>query len=480
MTASLSPAGAARRHIRPRQVCSECGAEAARWQGRCDGCGAWNTLLEAPAAPQTGTSGAGVAVAAGTLTALDSAGLAAPAGRMPTGFGEVDRVLGGGIVPGSLVLLGGDPGIGKSTLALELAARIGVAGSPTVYAAGEESPAQLALRARRTGCAGPEVAVLAETDLEVIIATLELHRPALAVVDSVQTLHSAEAPGAPGSVAQVRHAVLRLLMCAKASDTAILLVGHVTKDGAIAGPRTLEHMVDVVLYLEGDRHGDHRLLRGIKNRFGATDELGVLVLGEAGIEEASAPSRAFIDPMTLGVPGNAVTVICEGTRPLCVEVQALTLVTPIPNPRRTASGFDPGRLHLLLAVLEKRERIPFATCDVYVNAVGGVHLGEPSSDLAVALALASAARDRPLPAQVVAIGEIGLGGEIRQVRRLAQRLGEASALGLRRAVVPAGFDGEAPWGMSLVKVASLREALAAMGLAGGGDPSRRLRLRPAD
>jgi DNA repair protein RadA/Sms len=376
---------------------------------------------------------------------------------------ECDRVLGGGIVPGALILLGGDPGIGKSTLALELAARAGTAGSPSLYCAGEESAAQLAMRAARTGRAGPGVAVAAETDLDTLLAAIEARRPPLAVIDSVQTLHDPAVTGVPGSIAQVRDAVARLLVCAKATAVPILLVGHVTKDGAIAGPRTLEHMVDVVLYLEGEHHGEHRLLRGVKNRFGATDELGVLVLDEQGIRESDAPGRAFVEEASLGSPGSVLTVSCEGSRPLAVEVQALVAPTPFGLPRRTASGFDLARLHVLIAILEKRAHVRLGAADVYVNAVGGVRLSEPAADLAVAMAVAGAARDRPAGSGCVALGELGLGGEVRAVRRLEQRLAEAAALGLPTAIVPAAWAGTPPPGICCHPVATLEEALRPFG-----------------
>jgi DNA repair protein RadA/Sms len=425
---------------RVRHVCSACGAESPKWQGRCAGCGAWNTLEEsAPVGevrlvagrlrPPPGSGGA-----AGAAETLDRVS-GAEAERRPTGVPECDRVLGGGIVPGSLILLGGDPGIGKSTLALQLARRAGRVGRPALYCTGEESAAQLAMRAERIGCASAEVAVLPETDLDVLLTTVEAARPPLAVVDSIQTVYDAAVPGVPGSIAQVREAVARLLLCAKSSGVPVLVVGHVTKEGAIAGPRTLEHMVDVVLYLEGERHGDHRLLRGIKNRFGATGELGIFVMAERGM------------------------VTCEGSRPLAVEVQALAAATPFGLPRRTASGFDLGRLHLLLAVLEKRAGLPFGQADVYVNAVGGVRLGEPAADLAVALAIVSSVRDAPLPEACVVLGEVGLGGEVRRVRRMEQRLQEAASLGLDTAIVPAGYAGAVPPGFRLHRVASLGAAV---------------------
>jgi DNA repair protein RadA/Sms len=324
------------------------------------------------------------------------------------------------------------------------------------------------MRAGRLGCDGREVAVVAETDLDAVLATVESLRPPLAVVDSVQTLHDAGQPGTPGSIAQVRGAVHRLLLCAKQTGVPILLIGHVTKDGAIAGPRTLEHMVDVVLYLEGERHGDHRLLRGVKNRFGASDELGVFVLDAEGMREEDAPGRAFLDETTLGVPGNVLTVACEGSRPLAVEVQALVAPTRFGLPRHTASGFDLGRLHLLAAVLEKRARILLGQADVFVNAVGGVRLAEPAADLAVALAVAASARELCPPPGSVVIGELGLGGEVRRVRRLEQRLQEARQLGMRTAVVPASQAGCAvPPGMRCIPVVHLGDALALLDEAAG-------------
>lgn len=461
----MATAPAARRPTaaRVRHVCSACGAESPKWQGRCPGCGEWNTLAEAAAeaprlvAGRVRPAGSGLGPVA-TPRRLDSLSTT-DATRMPSGLAECDRVLGGGVVPGSLILLGGDPGIGKSTLALQLARRFGRPDRPALYCTGEESAAQLAMRAERIDCASAEVAVLPETDLDVLLGTIEACAPPLAVVDSIQTVYDAAVPGVPGSVTQVREAVARLLLCAKSTGVPVVVVGHVTKEGAIAGPRTLEHMVDVVLYLEGERHGDHRLLRGIKNRFGATGELGIFVMGEAGMAEAESPGRAFLDEGSLGVPGNTLTVTCEGSRPLAVEVQALAARTHFGLPRRTASGFDLGRLHLLLAVLENRAGLPFGEADVYVNAVGGVRLVEPAVDLAVALAIVSSVKKAPLPTGCAVLGEIGLGGEVRRVRRMEQRLQEAAALGLGRAVVPAGYGGSAPAGMRLHRVATLAEGV---------------------
>jgi DNA repair protein RadA/Sms len=451
------------RAARVQYVCSDCGESAPKWQGRCDGCGAWNTLGEGMA-----TSGAiqrsrprlGEAVA----QRLDRVGDGGDQ-RRSTGITELDRVLGGGIVAGSLVLLGGDPGIGKSTLALQLAARLGTAERPVLYCAGEESAVQVAMRAARLGCRLPSVAVLAETDLDAVTAAIETARPPLAVVDSVQTLSASEAAGSPGSPTQVREGVARLLTVAKETGVPIVLVGHVTKEGAIAGPRTLEHMVDVVLYLEGERHGEHRLLRGVKNRFGSTGELGLFTMEGAGLRPLEAPGRAFLDETSLAVPGNVLTVTCEGTRPLVVEIQALVAPTPFGLPRRTCSGFDLGRLHLLLAVLERRASVALSQADVFLNVVGGVRLADPSVDLGVALALASAARDRVVPGGTVVLGEVGLGGEVRRASRLDARLGEASALGQVAAVVPAAGRVAEHGALRLHRVASLPAALAVLAAA---------------
>jgi len=381
-----------------------------------------------------------------------------------TGLGELDRVIGGGLVDGGLLLLGGDPGIGKSTLALQVAAGIGRSQRPALYCAGEESPGQLAMRARRLGCGQGHVSVLGETDLDICIAAIGDHRPSVAVIDSVQTLDVAGASGHPGSPNQVREAVARLMICAKSTGVPIVLIGHVTKEGAIAGPRTLEHMVDVVLFLEGDRHGDHRLLRGIKNRFGSTGELGLFRMTEAGMEAVEAGSRAFLDEATLGIPGNVLTVTCEGNRALVVELQALTSAAAAQQPpRRTATGFDLGRLQLLLAVLERRARIRLSQCNVFLNCVGGVRLADPAVDLAAALALASVAQDREVEAGCVVIGEVGLGGEIRRARRMEARLSEAAALGLTTAIIPAGHTSALPAALSYRRVRRLGDAIALLG-----------------
>jgi DNA repair protein RadA/Sms len=393
------------------------------------------------------------------VVALDRVGDGADQVRS-SGIAELDRVLGGGVIAGSLILLGGDPGIGKSTLALQLAARTGSAARPVLYCAGEESAVQVAMRAERLGCRLPSVEVLAETDLDAVVEAIESTRPPLAIVDSVQTLSAPEIAGTPGSPGQVREAVGRLLTVAKVTGVPIVLVGHVTKEGAIAGPRTLEHMVDVVLYLEGERHGEHRLLRGVKNRFGGTGELGLFTMESDGLRELDAPGRAFLDESSLSVPGNVLTVACEGTRPLVVEIQALVTATSFGLPRRTSSGFDIGRLHLLLAVLEKRAGIRLHEADIYLNVVGGVRIADPSADLAVAVAVAGAASDRLLQPQTVVLGEVGLAGEVRRASRIDVRLAEATSLGQDCAVMPAGGRIPTAPGLRLRRVATVSAALA--------------------
>src|SRR5450631_1388090 len=438
-------------------VCAECGVEAPKWQGRCSACAAWNSLSE----HVVRLTGRNLTAAAATTTPMEAV-MAVPARVLATGSFEVDRVLGGGIVRGSVVLLGGDPGIGKSTIALQVSNNCGDEVSPALYCTGEESLEQLALRARRLGCTGARVRLLVESDVDTVIATIEAERPSFVVVDSVRTRRDAGTPGPPGSVSQVRAAVLRMSDVAKATGVPVLLVGHVTKEGAIAGPRTLEHMVDVVLYLEGERHGEHRLLRGVKNRFGSTGELGLFTMEGGGLRQLDAPGRAFLDESSLAVPGNVLTVTCEGSRPLVVEIQALVAPTSFGLPRRTSSGFDLGRLHLLLAVLERRAGVPLGQADVFLNVVGGVRLADPAVDLGVAMALAGAARDRVVPRDTVVLGEVGLGGEVRRASRLNARLGEAAALGQVAAVVPDGGRAPAGAGLRVHRVSSVSAALAVL------------------
>ncbi len=456
-----------------RYVCQSCGAAVLRWEGQCRSCGEWNTLVETvvhdqPRARPTATAGGAAPVA-----------LSAPAdgdaeARRPVGIGELDRVLGGGIVAGSVVLIGGEPGIGKSTLLLQVAAGMvatgtarGGPGAEVLYATGEESTGQVRLRAQRlgmaTGAMGAAIQVLAETGIERIIDHARARRPALLVVDSIQTVASDELDGPPGSVGQVRESTLRLMELAKTDGIPVVLVGHVTKDGTLAGPRTLEHLVDVVLAVEGDRTGSLRLLRATKNRYGSTEEVGVFEMGERGLAEVADPARAFLADHDAPAPGSVVAPVLEGSRPLLVEVQALVAPTAAPSPRRTASGIDANRLALLIAVLGRRAGIGLSGHDVYANLAGGLSVTEPGLDLPIALALASSLRDRPITPGTVAIGEVGLLGELRPVSGLDRRLREAARLGFTRAIVPRarGRDGGPPPGVELIVVGSLGDALRA-------------------
>ena len=453
MIATATQPAAPRRRPRAAFVCESCGAGTPKWSGRCPACGEWNSVVEAPpAGPGWESAVAGRAPIA--LAAVSST-VTRP---IPTGLAEVDRVLGGGLVPGSVVLVGGDPGVGKSTFALQLAARLtGHAGA--LYCSGEESESQIGLRAARLGCASAAIDLLVESDVDAVVATIDRRRPSVAVVDSMQTLFDVSVAGPPGSPSQVRSAVCRLVTTAKASDVPVLLIGHVTKEGAIAGPRMLEHMVDVVLYLEGEPLGEQRALRGVKNRFGSTGEVGLLSMDGDGLTEVAAPHRAFVDVRSLGVAGNVLTVTCDGVRPLAVEVQGLTVPTNLAIPRRTCSGFDVNRCCLLLAVMEKRCSIPFGQCDVFLNAAGGLRLADPGVDLAVALALAGSQRDKALPVGWAALGEAGLGGEVRPVTRMAPRLKEAAAAGVTDVIVPSGTESPDGAGMRLHSVATVREAL---------------------
>jgi DNA repair protein RadA/Sms len=452
-------------------VCQSCGNQFPKWIGRCPSCQGWNTLVEerVVAAPK----GRGAARAPREAIALDAVPDDA-AERLSTGIGEFDRVLGGGVVRGSLVLLGGDPGIGKSSLLMQASARLAERGT-VLYCSGEESAAQIKLRARRFGISGPNILVLAETDLGTIIEAIRRIRPIFTVIDSIQTMSSDVIGSAAGGVSQLRECAARLLDVAKGDDVPIFLVGHVTKEGAVAGPRVLEHIVDAVLYLEGERFHAFRILRGTKNRFGSTDEVGVFEMGESGLREVANPSEVFLEERTRGVAGSVIVPTVEGTRPLLVEVQALVTPTSFGLPRRTVSGADPQRLAVLLAVLSKRAGVALGQHDVYVNLVGGLKVREPAADLAVAVALASALRDRPADPRTVFVGELGLGGELRRVQRLAARLKEAQRLGFTRAVVPQasltdlnGNGAGSPTRdgtLEVVGVSSLRDALTRSGIA---------------
>jgi DNA repair protein RadA/Sms len=426
-------------------VCSDCGGTSPKWQGKCPSCNAWNTLIESVAESSTPTKNrfaslaktAGVAVL-GDIDAVDFA-------RTPTGHEELDRVLGGGMVEGGVVLIGGDPGIGKSTLLLQALDSLQRSGQSTLYVTGEESGAQVALRARRLGLDGSQVKVLAEIGLDKILTTLEAMQPDVAVIDSIQTVYSEQLTSAPGSVAQVRECAAHLTRYAKASGrsedkphgraTSIVLVGHVTKEGALAGPRVLEHMVDTVLYFEGDTHSSFRLVRAIKNRFGAVNEIGVFAMTEKGLKGVSNPSAIFLSQHAEPVPGSCVMVTLEGTRPMLVEIQAL-VDSGGPSPRRLSVGLDKDRLAMLLAVLHRHAGVACMDQDVFVNAVGGVRISEPAADLAVLLAITSSLRGKPLPKGFFAFGEVGLAGEVRPAPRGQERLKEAAKLGFSVAVVP--------------------------------------------
>ncbi len=447
-----------------RFVCQTCAAEQLRWEGQCRACGAWNSLVEtvvdrAPVrrAP-AGLGGGAQPVALGDVIEPERT-------RLPVGIGEMDRVLGGGLVPGSVVLVGGEPGIGKSTLVLQAAAGVVASGGDVLYASGEESPAQVRLRAARLGLLGTAAAerirLFAATEVGRILDAARDSAPALLVVDSIQTATTDELDGPAGSVGQVRQSALRLTELAKESQTAVILVGHVTKDGTLAGPRTLEHLVDAVLTLEGERYAALRVLRTAKNRFGSTDEVGVFEMREDGLAEVADPARAFLAEHEADVPGSMVVPTMEGTRPLLVEVQALVAPAAYGSARRTAAGLDPNRLALLVAVLARRAGVGLGSHDVYASLAGGLHVDEPATDLALAAALASSLRDAPVDRGTVAVGEVGLLGELRQVAGLERRLREAARLGFRRAIVPRGSRsaaGAVP-GLDVVAVGSVREAL---------------------
>ena len=462
-------------------ICQSCGAQTRQFFGRCSSCGSWNSLVEQSVAvndgrrrrPLTaggkeGVEGAGRPQRSEPITAVGEK----PLRRLASGYGELDRVLGGGIVPGSLVLLGGDPGIGKSTLLLQCARAM--AGQVSVlYVSAEESAQQVKLRWQRLAEPGPPVGdalrLLAETDLELVLQELEALRPAVAIIDSIQALHDGELASAPGSVAQVRECAAALQRVAKRQHTALMLVGHVTKEGLLAGPKVLEHLVDAVLTFEGDRYVSHRLLRAVKNRFGATHELGVFEMRGQGLVEVSNPSELFLGGSAPS-PGSAVIVACEGTRPLLVELQALVSPTSYASPRRTATGIGTNRLHQILAVLEKHLGLPLSRFDCYLAVAGGLQVEEPAADLGVAAAVVASFRDLVLPPGTVLIGELGLGGQLRPVGQLELRLQEAARLGFNRVVAPTGSGLEQQahqLGVQLLPAATVAEALAA---ALGVDP----------
>lgn len=436
--------------------CGECGYESTKWLGKCPACGSWNTMLEQKkisSIPSINNLTYAHAIPLADVTTTAS-------GRVSSGIGELDRVLGGGIVPGSVTLLGGDPGIGKSTLLMQTAAELTKQGT-VLYVTGEESASQLKLRAERLGVGG-DMLILAENDLSAIESEVDRVKPAYVMIDSIQTMYSADCSGTNGSISQIREATSLITRMAKRTGAATFIVGHVTKDGAIAGPRILEHMVDTVLYFEGDRQDSFRLLRSVKNRFGSTDEIGVFEMRSTGMAEISDPSTLFITGTDL--PGCAVTCAMEGTRPMMVEVQALLSTSPFSNPRRMAAGLDNNRLVLLLAVLEKKAGLRFYDKDVYTNVVGGIRLDERTCDLAVAMCIAGAGADIALPPRTAILGELSLTGEVRPVNRLDKRIQECARLGFSHIVVPNSDTLPKVDGLNYTRVKNIREALCILGI----------------
>lgn len=448
---------------RTQYVCSECGGITPKWAGQCPHCNAWNMLQEAAvesAKPAGPANRFAPLASSGGVQWLDSV-VAAEVPRYPTGAEEFDRVLGGGLVPGSVVLIGGDPGIGKSTLLLQALAHLSQS-LPVLYVSGEESAAQVALRARRLGLEVAKVPLLPEIGLERILEGIQSAAPKVVVIDSIQTVYTDQLSSAPGSVAQVRDCAAQLTRLAKQTDIAIVMIGHVTKEGTLAGPRVLEHMVDTVLYFEGDTHSSFRLVRAFKNRFGAVNELGVFAMTDRGLRGVSNPSALFLSQHDRQVAGSCVLATQEGTRPLLVEVQALVDTAHVPNPRRLSVGLEPARLAMLLAVLHRHAGIACFDQDVFVNAVGGVKIGEPAADLAVLLAIVSSLKNRPLPRGLAVFGEVGLAGEIRPSPRGQERLREAAKLGFSKVIAPRANVPKKPIeGLEVVAVERIDAALSA-------------------
>ena len=447
--------------------CIECGASESKWQGQCPSCTAWNTLVESVAETSTSTNRyankfEGLA-ASSQLQKLSSIH-AADIERTPTGISEFDRVLGGGLVEGGVVLIGGDPGIGKSTLLLQVLCHLGdsknIKPAQAIYVSGEESPQQIAMRAKRLGLDASQVELLAEINLEKILATLQTHKPNIAVIDSIQTVYSEVLQSAPGSVAQVRECSAQLTRLAKQLGITVILVGHVTKEGSLAGPRVLEHIVDTVLYFEGDQNSSFRLIRAFKNRFGAVNELGVFAMTEHGLREVSNPSALFLSHHEEQVAGSCITVTMEGTRPLLIEIQALVDESHAPSPKRLATGLEQNRLAMLLAVLNRHAGIPCFDQDVFINAVGGVKIAEPAVDLAVLLSIVSSLKNKPLHNKLIVFGEVGLAGEVRPVQGGQVRLKEAAKLGFTKAIVPKANAPKAKIaGLEVIAVERLEQAL---------------------
>ena len=450
--------------------CTDCGNETPKWMGRCPACGAWNTMEERPAEkPAAKSRKTGYAVARGSDTGVALNRPRAMADvettdelRFQTGMGELDRVLGGGAVKGSLVLVGGAPGIGKSTLMLQICNKL-CEFSKVLYISGEESEHQLKLRARRLHVESQQLLVLSETNLGDVVESVNTEQPDVLIVDSIQTLYNDALDAAAGSVSQVKDCTMALMQVAKGQGITVFVIGHVNKEGSIAGPKVLEHMVDCVLYFEGDQHTSYRILRAAKNRFGATNEIGVFEMRDEGLAEVENPSEMLLSGRPDDAPGTCVTCVMEGARPVLAELQALVVTSAGGNPRRTSNGFDYNRAAMLLAVLEKRGGLKVSACDAYLNIVGGLYLDEPAADLAAVIALASSYLDRPVPSDLVAIGEVGLTGELRSVNQLAQRVSEVHRLGFRKCVVPAHRAGtiKAPTGLTVIPARNIGEAIRA-------------------
>ncbi|RLQ91789.1 DNA repair protein RadA [Falsibacillus albus] len=443
-------------------MCQSCGYESPKWMGRCPGCGEWNQMVEevevvSKAKGAFHHTAPGTAAKATPITSIES--IEEP--RIKTNMKELNRVLGGGVVPGSLVLIGGDPGIGKSTLLLQVSAQLARLKQKVMYISGEESVKQTKLRADRLNVLSPELFVYAETNMESIHQAIDEIKPDFVIVDSIQTVYNPEVTSAPGSVSQVRECTAELMRIAKINGIAIFIVGHVTKEGSIAGPRLLEHMVDTVLYFEGERHHTYRILRAVKNRFGSTNEMGIFEMKEAGLEEVENPSEIFLEERSKGASGSTVVASMEGTRPVLVEIQALISPMSFGNPRRMATGIDHNRVSLLMAVLEKRVGMLLQNQDAYLKVAGGVKLDEPAIDLAIAISVASSFRDSPTRATDCFIGEIGLTGEVRRVSRIEQRVQEAAKLGFDRVIIPTNNIGgwSFPDGINVIGVSTVSEAL---------------------
>lgn len=448
--------------------CTQCGNETPKWQGRCTACGAWNTIVEQPqekVSKRTGSTsakGSAVGIPSNSPKAMSQVETTDEL-RFSTGMGELDRVLGGGAVKGSLVLVGGAPGIGKSTLMLQICDSL-CRFATVLYVSGEESERQIKLRAERLKVSGDNLYLLAETRLDNLVDAVHELKPDILIVDSIQTMYNDDVTSTPGSVSQVKECTMTLMQLAKGEGVTVFVIGHVNKEGSIAGPKVLEHMVDCVLYFEGERHMAHRILRAAKNRFGATNEIGVFEMDDGGLVEVPNPSETLLAGRPKDAPGTCVTCTMEGVRPILAEIQALVVPSSLGNPRRISNGFEYNRAMLLLAVLEKRGGLMIGNCDTYVNVIGGLYLDEPAADLAAMLALASSFRDRTVPHDLAAIGEVGLTGELRAVNAMGQRLAEVQRLGFTKCMIPKRTQGKLiiPAGLEVIRVANIREALAAL------------------